>query len=108
MLHFSLSHHLRFAQHHGKGDPQKRIDRMNEHMKTELDLSDDQYEEVQKLNEEMVYAMKELKGSENKDAVKGVRDEYEEKLSAILTEEQMDKAKTMFEKRKKHRHKKRD
>ena len=95
-----------FAQHHGKGDPQERLERMNEHMKTELELTDAQYEDVKKINEEMVYAMAELKGSGDRDAAREVRDQYRDKLKAVLTEDQMKKAKELFEKRKKHRGKK--
>lgn len=95
-----------FAQQHGKGDPQERIDRMNEHMKTELELTNNQYQEVKKMNEEMVYAMMELKGSNDKEAVKNVRDHYRDQLETVLNEDQMKKAKTLFEERKKHHHRK--
>ena len=99
---FLLSAAIAWAQP-DKGDPQKRLERMNEHMRTELVLTDAQYEDVKKINEEMVNAMHDLKGSEDRDAMRSVRDDYHDKLKAVLTEEQMDKAKAMFEKHKKHR-----
>lgn len=81
---------------------------MNEHMKTELELTDNQYQEVKKMNEEMVYAMMELKGSGDREAVQNIRDQYRDQLETVLTEDQMKKAKALFEEQRKHRHGKRN
>jgi hypothetical protein len=96
-----LATSISFAQQRG-GDPQERIDRMNEHMRTELALTDAQYEEIKPINEAFVYNLMELRGSEDREAMKDARDEYMDQLEGILTEEQMDRFKEM---QKEHRHK---
>ncbi len=95
---------LAFAQH-GKGDPKERLEKMNEHMKTELELTDQQYEEVQKINADLVEGMVALRESKDREAMHELRESYHDQLLEVLTKEQMEKAKEMFEKRKKHRHK---
>jgi hypothetical protein len=64
-----LATSISFAQQRG-GDPQERIDRMNEHMRTELALTDAQYEEIKPINEAFVYNLMELRGSEDREAMK--------------------------------------
>jgi hypothetical protein len=71
-------------------------------MRTELALTDAQYEEIKPINEAFVYNLMELRGSEDREAMKDARDEYMDQLEGILTEEQMDRFKEM---QKEHRHK---
>lgn len=87
-----------------KGNPEEHLKRMNERMKTELELSDAQYDKVVVINEEMVFAMDEARQNKDREVGKEIRDNYREQLEGILTEEQMEKAKELFEKQKKRHH----
>ncbi len=106
MASFVLVSALAFAQPE-KGNPEERLERLNEHMKTALDLSDDQYAKVAVMNEEMITAMAEVRETKDREAAKDIRDNYRDQLETVLTKEQMEKAKELFEEqRKRHRNKK--
>ena len=91
-----------FAQEKG-GDPKERIDKMNEKMRSELSLTDTQYEQVKPINESFVYEMMELRGPDNREAMKEAKDRYMAQLEEILTEDQMTKYKEMVRNKRKQR-----
>lgn len=99
-----------YAQGHRQHDPQKMADRMSEHMKSELDLSDTQYEQVKTINLKYARKMVELhQGNEgehpDREAMKTLMGEKEKELSEVLSEEQMEDFREM---RKSHMNKMRE
>lgn len=88
-----------FGQQQKGGDPEERIEQMNKKMKTELDLNADQYAKVSEVNKAFVYETMELRGPDNRDAMKAARDAYMVKMEGILTQEQMTKFKEMQQER---------
>ncbi|MGR3810927.1 hypothetical protein [Jiulongibacter sp. NS-SX5] len=87
-----------FAQQKSKDfDPEERAQKHAERMKKDLDLTEKQYKQVIKMNEERAEHMKALR-----EELKKEQKAYQEDLKAILTEEQL----TKLEAQKKERRKK--
>ena len=79
-----------FAQKKGN-DPQKQIERMNERMKTELNLTDAQFEKVKVINEDFVMTMKEKREAGDREAMMNAKEKYHNDLDEVLDDEQMAK-----------------
>lgn len=87
-----------YAQNQG-GTPQDKAQRLTDRMKTELNLTDDQYKQVYDINLQMATSMDEIEKG-NHEARQAVKAEYEKQLATVLNEEQMEKAKEMHKQRK--------
>lgn len=92
------------AQEHKKDQktPEERAELMTEKMKEKLDLSEEQYDKIQKLNAEHAVEMKQLheKMKSLRDEVKATREKHLESLRGELTEEQRAKFDEHIEKMK--------
>ena len=87
-----------FAQKQG-GTPEEKAQKLTDRMKSELNLTDEQYKQVYEINLQMASNMDEIdKG--NHDARQEVKAEYEKQLATVLNEEQMEKAKEMHKQQK--------
>jgi len=79
-------------------------EKMTERMKTQLELSDEQYKPVYSANEEMVKMMEEAGGKDADQATKNkIKKQHMAKLNEILTPDQMGKFKDQHEKRERKR-----
>ena len=86
------------AQNQG-GTPQDKAQRLTDRMKTELDLTDDQYKQVYAINLQMATSMDEIKKG-NHESRQSVKAEYEKQLATTLNAQQLEKAKEMRKQRK--------
>ncbi len=84
-----------------EGDAQTRLDRMNEKMKKELNLTDKQYEKVSAINADFVNAREANKDSESPEARKEAMKSYHAEMEKVLTAEQMEKFETQIKERRK-------
>lgn len=83
------------AQHRG-GDPEKHEQRI-EKMKSELNLSDEQVEQIKAIHQEYRGKREAVVSKEDKEQLRALRDEEREKIHAVLTPEQAAKAKELRE-----------
>ncbi len=77
--------------------PEQKAQRMNEHMKTELSLTDAQYKAVQPINLDFAKRKAEVEKG-NHEAHVALKSDYEKQMATILTPEQMEKFKAMHQK----------
>ena len=94
-----------FAQGQGQGNrngegprqnaaPEERAQKMTDHMKTELSLTDAQYKEVYAVNLATAKKQAEIEKG-NQEQRSAIRDQHMADLSKVLTPEQMEKAKEL-------------
>ena len=76
--------------------PEQKAQRMNEHMKTELSLTDAQYKAVQPINLDFAKRKAEVEKG-NHEAHVALKSDYEKQMATILTPEQMEKFKAMHQ-----------
>lgn|GEM_PF-3808174 len=96
----ALSTTAQDERRHEKPNPEK----MTERMKTQLELSDEQYNSVYIANEEMVKLMKEAGGRKaDQETKKKIKIQHMAKLNEILTPEQMAKFKEQYQQRERKR-----
>jgi len=82
---------------HGKLDPEK----MTERMKTDLDLTEDQYDRVFEANKILITSMEKAGGREaSREVKKTIREAHLSSLEGILTEEQFQLVKEKWQRRK--------
>ena len=87
------------AQENGKRELPS-ADQMTERMKTQLELTDEQYKSVYAANEEMIKMMEEAGGREaDKETKNKIKKQHMAKLNEILTREQMAKLKEGYQQR---------
>ena len=98
-----------FAQNRG-GDlsPEERADKLTEKMKSQLELTDAQVQQVKPLNLKMTTDMAAVNKQDPKAEalMKQIKDEYQKGLKKVLTPEQFEKAQEMNQQRRKMRQKK--
>ena len=85
-----------------KMNPEEMVKKEMEMMKKELDLTETQETFIKKILDESAKKMQEQMQSESKDkdAMRKIQEDKEEKLKTVLTEDQWDKYKVMKEKHK--------
>jgi hypothetical protein len=90
-----------------QGDGKREMpsaEKMTERMKTQLELTEEQYKSVYMANEEMVKMMAEAGGREaDKETQKRIKKQHMAKLNEILTPEQMAKMKDQVQQRERKR-----
>lgn len=82
-------------------DPQEKAKKMTDKMKTELNLTDEQYKAVMLINEGFATEM-----AAHKEVIEETKKSHHNELSAILTPEQMQKAEQMRKNGKGKQHRK--
>ena len=91
---FMMASTIMFAQRHGGRSEGARADRLNEYMKTELSLTDDQYEKVKTINETFGDRIKKLRKDStvskeaSREEMRKMRDEHAAALKGVLTDKQ--------------------
>lgn len=90
-----------------KCTPEEAAKRITDKMKTNLNLTDEQYSKILKLQTERITYMRELRSKDliSKSEVKQKREEFRSGMKSILTDEQQ---KMLKEKMKKHKKQKKD
>ena len=92
----ALSSTAQDQRQHEKPNPEK----MTERMKTQLELTDEQYKPVYIANEEMIKLMEDAGGRDADSATRNkIRKQHLAKLNEILTPEQMAKMKDQVQQR---------
>jgi Spy/CpxP family protein refolding chaperone len=79
---------------HQNATPEERAQKMTDHMKTELSLTDAQYKEVYAVNLATAKKQAEIEKG-NQEQRSAIRDQHMADLSKVLTPEQMEKAKEL-------------
>lgn len=93
---FMMASTILFAQRSGRGTMQGRADQVNEYMKKELSLTDDQYVKVKSINQAFGERIRNLRrdSTTSREAMraemKKIRDEHATALKSILTDKQYD------------------
>lgn len=82
-----------FAQQRG-GTPEERAQRLTDRMKSNLNLTDEQYKQVYEINLKMAGVLEEI-DKDNKNARQNVKAEYEKQLATVLNKEQLEKVKEL-------------
>jgi Spy/CpxP family protein refolding chaperone len=92
-----------------KCTPEEQAKKITEKMKGKLDLTDEQYSKILKLQTDRITYMRELRSKDliSRSEVKQKREEFRNGMKNILTDEQKNKIKMMKEKHMKHRKHKR-
>ena len=85
------------GQQKGKPSPEEHAKRQTEHMKTALNLTDEQIIAVEAINLDFAKQRAEVEKG-NHDAHVALKEAYEAQLESVLTAEQMEKAKAMQKK----------
>lgn len=90
---FMMASTIMFAQRHD-GNYQGRADRLNDYLKKELSLTDDQYAKVKSINEAFGDRFKKLRkdstmsNEAKRTEMKKIRDEHAAALKSVLTDKQ--------------------
>jgi len=91
---FMVASTIMFAQRRESRNPEARADRLNEYMKKELSLTDNQYEKVKAINEAFGDRFRKLRKDStiskeaSRDEIKKIRDEHAAALKGVLTDKQ--------------------
>lgn len=94
-----MREHFKGGNGQGRGNPQKRVQKMTDKMRVDLGLNDSQTSQVKAANEELMQRMSVLKqrkqSGEDKTQLrktaKLIRNEYDAKIKAVLTADQQAK-----------------
>jgi len=86
------------GQQQGKPSPEEHAKKQTEHMKTSLNLTDEQIAAVEAINLDFAKQREEVEKG-NHEAHIAIKEAYEAQLATVLTAEQMEKAKAMQKKR---------
>jgi hypothetical protein len=89
-----------------KGTPEEQAKKITDKMKTRLNLTDEQYNKILKLQTDRITYKRELRSKDliSKSEVKQKREEFRNGMKSILTDEQQQKMKDMM-KKKQHKQK---
>jgi polyphosphate kinase len=88
-----------------KCTPEEQAKKITDKMKTRLELTDEQYNKILKLQTDRITYQRELRSKDliSKSEVKQKRQEFRDGIKNTLTDEQLDKTKKMKKKHMKHR-----